>query len=319
VLLSQHRTYCRPDSLTLGDRITRLEANATELRRDQLNYQIERDLLKEAYASNYQTINIVLTIILGVFSFIGFLGIRDIGTIRKQYMAELVKLNDLRRDFETKINQYTAEQSKVKEEFFSIVRTNEEQNRRIKVLELQEKVGSLMTVSNYRRAYEYIIPALEMDPKNVFLLDQKARCLWQLGDLPGAITSFSKVLEIDDSNVSAITNLLELFLLTSRIDEFVSLYSKWKTIIQAIDNSAVSTYLEVLEAYQRNKPEEMKRLIRQYVLSITPDKQVRTRWNFADVKKTLNPDAGGIRGALLLLLIQIMSGEIDRDEAIKRL
>ena len=55
-----------------------LEDQFKEIRRDELNYQIEKDLLKETYSSNLQTLNLVLTIVLGLFSIIGFLGIRDI-------------------------------------------------------------------------------------------------------------------------------------------------------------------------------------------------------------------------------------------------
>ena len=84
-------------TLNVPEKLARIEESISEIRRDQLNYRIERDLLKEAFSSNYQTINIVIAIILGVFSVIGFLGIRDIGTIRRQYFNELNKLNDLRR------------------------------------------------------------------------------------------------------------------------------------------------------------------------------------------------------------------------------
>jgi hypothetical protein len=44
-------------------------------------------LLRETYSSNYQTVNVVLALILGVFSIIGILGIRDIGQIRKAGIA----------------------------------------------------------------------------------------------------------------------------------------------------------------------------------------------------------------------------------------
>src|SRR5437764_14025284 len=63
------------------EQLRRLADAVTEVRRDQLNYQIERDLLKETYGSNLQTINLVLTIVLGAFAVIGYLGVRSIGTL----------------------------------------------------------------------------------------------------------------------------------------------------------------------------------------------------------------------------------------------
>jgi hypothetical protein len=71
------------DIVSILNRLDRIETNLVETRRDQLNYRIEKDLLKETFSSNYQTINIVLTIVLALFTVVGYLGIRDIGAIKK--------------------------------------------------------------------------------------------------------------------------------------------------------------------------------------------------------------------------------------------
>ena len=57
----------------LENELKKLSDQVTEVRRDQLNYQIEKDLLKETYSSNMDTINIVIAIILAIFGIIGFL------------------------------------------------------------------------------------------------------------------------------------------------------------------------------------------------------------------------------------------------------
>ena len=61
--------------------LNRLNDALAEVRRDQLNYKIERDLLKNAYTSSFQTINLVLTMILGAFAVLGYLGLRGLGTL----------------------------------------------------------------------------------------------------------------------------------------------------------------------------------------------------------------------------------------------
>jgi tetratricopeptide (TPR) repeat protein len=309
----------KKDTLNVPEKLTRIEESISEIRRDQLNYRIERDLLKEAFSSNYQTINIVLAIILGVFSVIGFLGIRDIGTIRRQYFDELNKLNDLRRDFEARIAKYQSEQDKVKEDYFTVLKTNEEQNRRIKVLELQEKVGSLMRTNNYQRALEYAIPALEMDPNNQSLLEQKGLCLWRLRDMPGAITTFAKLVEIDQNNFIAVSNLLEIYLITNRLDDFRALYQKNKAGVTAQEGAPITTYFEVLEAYQQNDVPKIKNLIQEYIKSLTSNKEKRTAWDFSDAQKALSPKSDEARGALLNVLVAILTGELDREEATKKL
>jgi len=52
------------DKDTTSIEVQKLKDSVSEIRRDQLNYKIEKDLLKETFSSNYQTINIVLAIIL---------------------------------------------------------------------------------------------------------------------------------------------------------------------------------------------------------------------------------------------------------------
>jgi tetratricopeptide (TPR) repeat protein len=179
------------DSLNMDTRLDRIENSLTEVRRDQLNYKLEKDLLKEAFSSNYQTVNIVLAIVLGVFSVIGFLGIRDIGAIKKEYLAELERVNSLRNDLEVKVKQIGEQQERVQNDYLEIVKTNEEQSRRIKVLELQEKISSLMQTNNFQRALEYVTVALDLDRDNTILLEQKATSLWKLNDFEGAMDTYT--------------------------------------------------------------------------------------------------------------------------------
>jgi len=61
-------------SQTNDSSLRRVEDQLAEVRRDQLNYRLEKDLLKEAYSSNLQIINGVLVFFLGVISLIGFFG-----------------------------------------------------------------------------------------------------------------------------------------------------------------------------------------------------------------------------------------------------
>ncbi|MEK6744629.1 MAG: hypothetical protein AABZ15_13530 [Nitrospirota bacterium] len=42
----------------------KIKDDIQEIRRDQLNYKIEKDLLKETYSTNYQTINFMISLAL---------------------------------------------------------------------------------------------------------------------------------------------------------------------------------------------------------------------------------------------------------------
>jgi tetratricopeptide (TPR) repeat protein len=307
------------DSISIHDQLLKVDEAVRELRRDQLNYQIERDLLKETFSSNYQTVNIVLAIVLGLFSFVGFMGIRDIGSIKKEYLNELDKLNNLRKDFETKITQYETDQTKTKEDYLSILSANDKQNRRIKILELQEKVSSLVQSQNYAKAIEFIAIALEMDPDNISMLINKGISLWRLGDLSNAISSYKRIIEIDPTNIPTIENLSELYLITNRLADFNELYTKNKAAIKSKGDEALCAYFEAMENYLRQNAPGLKQSIVNYLTSLTTDKEKRTPWDFNDALRALKPKPDDPLGAMILLLIEVLRGTIGRDETITKL
>jgi len=106
--------------------ISRLENQIKTVENNQLNYKIEKDLIKETYSSNYERINMVITIILGIIGVIGYIGFRDINSIKKEYVAELDKLKLLQVDFEVKAKEFNTEKDKFDSDIKQILIENEE-------------------------------------------------------------------------------------------------------------------------------------------------------------------------------------------------
>ena len=311
MLFSQHK-----DKDTHSIEIQRLEDSISEIRRDQLNYRMEKDLLKETFSSNYQTINIVLAIVLGIFTIVGFLGIKDIASIKKDYLGELDKLNNLRKDFESKIDKYLKEGEEVKENYLKVIQTNEEQNRRIKILEIQEKVSSLIKTNNYQRALEYISVGLDLDKTNSILLSQKATCLWKLKDLTGAASVYKSLIALEPNNEGAIVNLMELYLFLNQTEDYRDLYNHNKAIIDIRGSDiGLKYYFDVLEKYQLEKYDEVKTLVEKYIEKIPTGKEKRFNWIFDDVLRYLESKPINIGKRLLQLFINLASGRISTEEA----
>jgi tetratricopeptide (TPR) repeat protein len=178
-----------------------------------------------------------------------------------------------------------------------------------------------MEANSFQRALEYAIPALDMDPDNQILLGQKGMCLFKLGDLPGATAPFEKAVQLDQSNMVALANLLELYLIKNSIDEFHGLYSKNKALIvsQRSDATSTATYFEVLEQYQLDDVTKMKSLVEGYLKSMTSEKEKRTVWDFSDVKKFLAPKQDEPKGAILNILMSVMNGDMERGEAMSKI
>ena len=144
ILLNSTIITANVDSISTKNfetRIKQLEEQLKEVRRDELNYRIEKDLLKETYSNNYERINTIITIILGIIGILGYLGIRDINSIKKEYTSELAKLKQLQTEMTTKYQEFQTSKEKYDSELRDILKTNEEQNKKIKALELKEKIS----------------------------------------------------------------------------------------------------------------------------------------------------------------------------------
>lgn len=138
----------KADSLqlsTLKNQLDQLDNAVKEVRRDELNYKLEKDLIKETYSNNYERISLVITIALGIIGLFGYLGLKDINTIKKEYSTELTRLNELKTELENKIKLVSDTQIKYEKEILEIIKQNEEQNRKIKTLESLSKISNLRT------------------------------------------------------------------------------------------------------------------------------------------------------------------------------
>lgn len=307
------------DIVLIQNRLDRIENNLTEIRRDQLNYKVEKDLLKETFSSNYQTINIVLTIVLGLFTVVGFLGIRDIGAIKKEYALELEKMNGLRKDFEIKVSKIGEEQEKVKTDYLEIIKTNEEQSRRIKVLELQEKISSLITAKNYQRALEYAIVGLDLDPHNLILLEQKGLVQGKLNDFEGAIITFTQALKEDPNDKATITNLLEFYLLTKRTQDYDELYSKNRSWIDQSDDSILTMYFNLLKSFQSGLEQDVDKQVREYLQKLPNEQKCYITWSFEEVRRMLQVQPSSKAKTHLTTFINFISGSITNEQALKNI
>lgn len=290
------------------------------VRRDQLNYKIEKELLKEAYSSNIQTINIVITIILGVLGVLGYLGIRSVKEIRADYAVELDKLTTLKVQLERDIDLVRSKQKEVEGQVGNLTKTNEEQDRRLKIMELVEKVSNLMTNKQFNWALKYIDIGLGLDPKNTLLLSQKSSCHAKQGELTAAIESSKKILEIEPENVSEAFNLLEFLALAGQRDEFRSIYANYEDAVKKTRSGFLIVYLEALLSIMVGELATAKKLLHDFAVARSEDVQsYLDSWSFDEVRTITSKIPVGAQKALADAMISFLDGKMPRELFLKTL
>ncbi len=251
------------DSLAIKSleyKIEQIDDQIKELRRDELNYKIEKDLLKETYSNNYERISLIITIILGIIGVLGYLGIKDINSIKKEYTTELTKLKQLQLEIASKFTEFQTSKEKYDTELRDILKTNDEQNKKIKVLELKDKINNLFKDELYGSALEFCIVALELSPNDIILLHSKAMIHTRLRNYKESVTTYLKLLEIDKDNQSAIFDLTEVYLMSKQKKEFDKMIAKHSTLFKDKLDGKLLEVFSIITNYQDKKTDKLKEI-----------------------------------------------------------
>ncbi len=313
----------RPKNVTENDRQAIKQINSElklmkdslkEVRRDQLNYSIEKNLLKEAYASNIQTINVVITIILAVFVIIGYSGVKSISSIREDFRRELDELRALRNRYEDKFAEIDEEQIRAKKEFEQIRTKSQEQDKRLQILEIQEKVGDLMREKQYMRALEYLTVGLDLSPKDDIMLRQKMGCHSSLSQFPEAIKCGELILSNDPDQIGIVSNLAELYLMTKRLPEYDELIQKRHEDLSK-QEPYLFWYFSLLNIYVQGDSKAFKEHMKEGIATAPKGKTNLIRgWVYDDAKSALAGDADSPMKEILWRSMDFLQGNIDGEE-----
>lgn len=279
---SQEKVGERVD--TLSKKLKELDYTVNQIQRDKINYQIEKDLLKETYSRNYETLNLLITLILGIIGVLGFLGLRDISSIKKEYSNELEKLRSTKSDFEFKSKEFDIEKGKFEEEIRKIIETNERQNNKIKILELKEKIDKLIEDNKLYDASDYINAAVEIAPEDTSLRTNQGIVNTRLNRLDKALSSFKKACELDPNNETYLCNLIEFYALTNNIKEADALIEKNKTIYENRGNGGLKIVKEVFALFYKNDIQAFTNYINNIIdkNDLESQKKRFTGWRFTE-------------------------------------
>jgi tetratricopeptide (TPR) repeat protein len=268
VIFSQLSLAQNKDSIeihNLRHELSRLEVQLKTVEKNQLNYKIEKDLIKETYSNNYERINMVITIILGLIGGIGYLGIRDINGIKKEYVTELEKLKALQIDFKAKSKEFNIEKDKFDTEIRQILIQNEKQNRKIKFIELKEKISGLLKENKLQGALEYVNAALGIEPKDKVVLRQKARIYVRLNQFPESIKVYEKLSNIFPNDTSIKLDNIECLYFANHLKDAKTLSEKYSDDLNEKEDGKLIQFLETVELFHKKDTEKLLKKIESFI------------------------------------------------------
>lgn len=317
-------TAIQSELINLKDNLKENQSDLDKVRNDEINYKIEKDLLKETYSSSFSTVNTVVSVIFALVTLFGYLVFRNIKEIQSEYKKELDNVKDVKKNFDFELEKFKSKQTEYESEFARISKTNDDQNQRLKTLELIEKVSKLVNNKSYGWALPYINIGLNSDPNNHYLLSFKAECHGKLGEFAAFIETNKKRLDLDSNDVNKpeiALNLLEGYAITNQVDEFNNLYSKYKVTANKDENRGLMLYLNTILKISSgdilNAQKELKNYAEQYPSDL-PCKHLG-EWSFDEVTIYINGLKDEKCKSFMLKSFQFFNGDINSKEFIESL
>ena len=286
ILIFNSISTAQENQIQLSKEISSLKKDLAKVERDQLNYKIEKDLIRETYSSNYKSMNMIITLILGVVGILGYIGIRDITSIKKEYRQELNSLREIQAEFRIKAKEFDSEKQKFDSEIKEILQQNELQNRKIKFIELKEKIGSLIQNNKNQEVIDFANAALELQPNDEYVLRFKARALCRTNQLDSSLEIYKKLLKIDPESKINILDSIEVMYFANQHKEAAKLISKNEKMFYEEVNGGLAKYLKIVELYHKDDSkqliEELKNIIDFENLESLERKYIG--WSFEEAK-----------------------------------
>jgi tetratricopeptide (TPR) repeat protein len=196
----------------------------------------------------------------------------------------------------------------IEKESIKQIEINASQNLRLQILEIQEKAARFIG-QNPRRAAEYCVIGLELDPKNAILLSTKATALWQYGDLAGALGLFREIVALDPGDHGNALNGMEVALLLKDIDSYKALKAAHWTAVQTDKYGGdLAAYFDVLEAYQSGSETVAVKAIRKWLASHAEHKKYAGTWAFTDAIRFFSEKPASAARDSLIAFLNVLQG-----------
>ncbi len=296
----------------IENKIKLIENQIDLLKSNQINYKIEKDLIKNTYSNNYNTISLILTGVVALFGFLTFTGFRDVNTLKREYQEELQELNKLRLDIQNKSEEFKGAKKELDEEIKSILEENEAQNNKIKILEIKEKIESLHREKRYSTALQFCLVALELDEKDIMILRYISNCHSKLKNYQESIKFYKKILELSPDDESAIVNLIEVYIYSKNLNLAKNLIENKNNVVSSRDNGELLQFFKLMISYQEHNQIELDKLIKYW---IEPDNTTAKKripnWDLKDALIFVNSSVSNPYQRKMLHFLWYLNGEIN--------
>ncbi len=298
------------DTTDLKVAVDRLQFDVDKIKSDQINYKIANDLLEKTFHSNYSTIQLILTVVIGLFTILSYFGFRGIRTVKKDFDNELTRMQDTHNTFKSKLDEFIEAKEKMENEVKEIIDVNKIQEEKITLIEIKEKITSLSERNEYTAALKLIDDGLKILKDDTDLLFDLALIKGHQMKYSSAIDQYNKIMDIEPTNVSAIVNSAEMYLLSENIDEYDKFVKQNKSILENYSEGLLP-YFNILKLYLQGDNRNMETSISNFKTEFLGllDQNLLGIWQFDDLYDFLENKPDSVEKTKLIEFCKILQGK----------
>jgi len=221
----------------------------------------------------------------------------------------------LRGQFEQRMKEVDDQLLSSKKRFEELALVNEEQDKRIHILEIQEKSESFMRQKNYPRALEYITIGLGLSDNDSTLLEMKAYCLMKLGRLSEATIALENSLAHDPNNISIISNLIEIYMLTEKRQSARLLMKTHSARLLERNGPYLDWYLSALEYFMYENETKLKEFLANQPVDAPESQAPRIKaWDYSEALTVINGLSTKPGYKAIISAISFLAGNITSED-----
>lgn len=301
-------------------RFSQLEAEIRSLQSNQVNYKVEKDLLKEFYSENISTTNRFISAILAIVTVLAFFGLRDLSSLKNEYQKELREVSKLKGELEADIKNINKDHVSSKERFDELVKSHQSAMNRVKVLELTRELEEASENKKYRKGCKLADEILALDPTNWNVLIEKAHFCARTCRLADAMAALLEAFKIDQEAAERhAIDLMEYQLLSGRNDQALETKNKYGLDNELKGKGGLAIYFDALRCFNDNNLAGLKKLI-DSTQAINEAKLKPDDWNFEDaVVNAENWPDGPAKKAVCALIAYVRKPTPDGKQTLKKI
>jgi hypothetical protein len=186
--------------------------------------------------------------------------------------------------------------------------------------DLRQRIDRARNAKQYAVVLGYVEIGLKESPWDIGLQEMKGIALAKLHRYRAAIAVFRDALIMQTNDQDLVTSLAELQLINGEVDGYHTLKLEYRAMVESAYEGLLTKYFDVLETYNAGNEEQVRMAGVKLLMALPSSGSSRlSNWDFEDLLYVTGGQPPSRKKSMLLTVVRVLMGELQRDRGIELL